>query len=392
MRQPPGSAASGQEHLVCRLKKTLYGLKQAGRGWYKTLSEAMRAMHFTRCDADHAVWYKHDGASALIVASSVDDLTIAGTKDLAFGFKADISARFEMSDLGAMRWILGIEVRRDRSARMIAISQRSYLDAIVARFNLENANTASTPLQPGGGLGHHQSPATPRQYEDMRDVPYREAVGSLMYAAMGSRPDITFAVTALSQFMQNPGRPHWEAVKRVLRYLKGTREHWLVYGGVREGLRGFSDADWGSSTDHRHSISGYVYTIDGGAVLWSSKKQNVVALSSTEAEYIALTHASKEALWLRYLLADMLDPDVAKHPLALYGDNRSAIALAKDNVFHPRTKHIDIRFHFIREAVDDGKIALEHRRTEDMPADLFTKALPRPRIEHLSALFGLRTL
>lgn len=349
-------------------------------------------MGLTRCAADHAMWYRRNGDSTLIVALSVDDLTIAGTPDLVATFKSDIKSHFDMSDLGPMHWILGIEVQRDRAARTLAISQRAYIDTIVARFNLESANPATTPLQPGGTLGKHQSPATPRQFEEMRDVPYREAVGSLMYAAIGTRPDITFAVTALSQFMQNPGRMHWDAVKRVLRYLKGTRELWLVYGDTQNGIKGFSDADWGSTTEHRHLISGYVYTLDGGAISWSAKKQNVVALSSTEAEYIALTHAAKEAPWLRYILADIIHPDVAKHPLALYCDNRSAIALTKDNAFHPRTKHIDIRFHFIREAVEDNKLSLEHLRTEDMPADLFTKALPRPRLEHLFALFGLRLL
>ncbi|KAJ8457275.1 hypothetical protein ONZ51_g11632 [Trametes cubensis] len=325
-------------------------------------------------------------------SASTDDLTIVGTPDYVFGFKSDISQCFEMSDLGPMRWILSIEVQRDRTNGTITISQRSYIDTILACFNLQDANPASTLLQPGNALGRHQSPSTPCQLEDMRNVPYREAVGSLMYAAVGTRPDIAFAVTALSQFMQNPGRAHWEAVKRVLRYLKGTRELWLVYGDQCNGLKGFSDADWGSSTEHRHLISRYIFTLDGGAISWSAKKQNVVALSSTEAEYIALTHAAKEAIWLCYVLADVLDPQVRKHPLLLHSDNRSAIALAKDNAYHPRTKHIDIRFHFIHEAVDDNKITLEHRCTKDMPADLFTKALPRPRLEHLSALFGLRSL
>ncbi|PIL25828.1 transcription factor [Ganoderma sinense ZZ0214-1] len=392
MRLPPGFAPPEQSHLVCRLKKTLYGLKQAGRGWYKTLTAAMENMGFTRCVADHAVFYKREGESAIIVAASVDDLTITGTSDLVDAFAVDIKQRFEMSDLGDLHWILGIEVRRDRQARTIAISQRSYIDTIVSRFNLDEAAPLSIPLQPGSPLGNHQSPSTPRQFEDMRDVPYREAVGSLMYAAMGTRPDITFAVTALSQFMQNPGRAHWDALKRVLRYLKGSRELWLVYGTNNEGLRGYSDADWGSSTEHRHSISGYVFTLDGGAISWSSKKQNVVALSSTEAEYIALTHATKEAIWLRYVLSDILHPELATFPVRLHSDNRSAIALAKDNAFHSRTKHIDIRFHFIREAVDNRDIVLEHRRTEDMPADLFTKALPRAKLEHLSRLFGLRSL
>ncbi|CDO69616.1 hypothetical protein BN946_scf184851.g4 [Trametes cinnabarina] len=389
MRQPPGSAPAGLKHLVCHLKKTLYGLKQAGHGWYKTLANGMAEMGFTCCASDHAVWYKRAGDSIVIVASSVDDLTIAGTRDFVMDFKSAISARFEMSDLGAMRWILGIEVQRDRQARMIAISQRTYIDTVAVRFNLETANPVSTPLQPGGVLNCSQSPSTPHQVADMSNVSYREAVGSLMYAVMGTRPDIAFAVTTLSQFMQNPGRTHWEAIKHVIRYLVGTRELWLIYRTSDDGIQGFSDTDWGSSTEHCHSISGYVFTLDGGVISWSSKKQNVVALSSTEAEYIALTHASKEALWLRYLLSDIIHPDISRYPLTLFSDNRSAITLAKDNAFHPRMKHIDIRFHFIREAVDDEKIVLQHRCTGDMPADLFTKALPRSRIDHLRLLFGL---
>ncbi|PIL29731.1 transcription factor [Ganoderma sinense ZZ0214-1] len=379
MHQPPGFSMPEQSHLVCRLKKTLYGLKQAGRGWYKTLTAAMLQMGFTRCVADHAVFYKREGKSAIIVAASVDDLTIAGTSDL----------------------ILGIEVHHDRQACTIAISQHSYIDTIVSQFNLEDAAPLSIPLQPSSPLGQHQSPSTPCQhqspstpcqFEDMCDVPYREAVGSLMYATMGTRPDVTFTVTVLSQFMQNPGHAHWDAIKRVLRYLKGMRELWLVYSDDNNGLRGFSDANWGSSTEHRHSISGYVFTLDGGTISWSSKKQNIVALSSTEAEYIALTHATKEAIWLRYVLADVLHPELSSFPVRLCSDNCSAIALAKDNAFHPRTKHIDICYHFIREAVDNRNMALEYRRTEDMPADLFTKTLPHAKLEHLSRLFGLRPL
>ena len=392
MRQPPGSATPGQEHLVCKLKKTLYGLKQAGRGWYKTFYAAMTDLGFTRCAADHAVFRKRDGALALNVASNVDDLTIAGNREIVSWFADAISKRFEMSKSGEISWILGIEIRRDRKNGTIAASQRSQIDAVVERYNMEGAKPVTTPLQPGERLTRDQAPTTPRQYEQMRNVPYQEGVGSLMYLAQGTRPDIAFAVMKLAQQMQNPGPAHWEALKRVIRYLKHTRELWLVWGDTRDGLQGFSDADWGSSTDFRHSVSGYVFTLGSGAISWSAKKQNVVALSSTEAEYIALAHATKEAFWLRYMFSDLVDSDVLNYPVLINCDNRSAIALAKDNTYHPRTKHIDIRFHFIREAVEDAKIKLAYCPTEDMPADLFTKALARPRLEHLQARFGLRPL
>jgi hypothetical protein len=222
----------------------------------------------------------------------------------------------------------------------------------------------------------------------MQKIPYREVIGSLMYAAIGTRPDITYAVTALSQYLQNPGRPHWEQAKRVIRYLKGTRDHELKYG-ASGGIEGFSDANWGNDIDDRHSICGYAFTLNGGAISWSSKKQSVVALSSTEAEYIAITHAAKEATWLRHLLSEIYSPLVLKYPMILYSDNKSAIELVKNATFHSRTKHIAIRYHYVREAYNDGIISLDHRGTEDMPADVFTKPLIRIKLNKFSHLLGL---
>jgi hypothetical protein len=222
----------------------------------------------------------------------------------------------------------------------------------------------------------------------MRGVPYREAIGSLMYAALGTRPDISFAVSFLSQFMQNPGRAHWEAVKRVFRYLKGTKDTCLVIGGTGKGLEAFSDADW-ASQEHRHSISGYVFTIGGGAVSWSSKKQVIVALSTTEAEYIAATHAAKEALWIRMFLAEIARP--LKKPTTIHLDNISAISITKNDEYHPRTKHIDIRYHFIRHAVQERLLHIDYVPTEDMAADMFTKGLPRHKVLHMNELVELRS-
>ena len=192
--------------------------------------------------------------------------------------------------------------------------------------------------------------------------------------------------------MANPGCAHWEALKRLVRYLLGTRELWLVYGRERTGLAGFTDADWGTSDDTRHSVCRYIYTFDGGAISWSAKQQAIVALSSTEAEYIGITHAAKEAIWLRSLLAELVHPDFAEHAVRLYSDNKGAMDLAHNNSFHARTKHIAIRYHFIREAVERKAVELGYRRTEDMPADLFTKPVSRARLEHLRSLMGLLPL
>jgi hypothetical protein len=307
-------------------------------------------------------------------------------------FKNQLRAEFKIKDLGELKWLLGIEVERDRDARTISFSQRAYITKIIARFGLQDAKPLTTPLDPHQHLSISQSPSTPRQFEDMRNVPYREAIGSLMYAALGTRPDIAFAVSLLSQYMQNPGRPHWEALKRVFRYLKGTQDKRLVIGDKHQdshnGIEGFTDADWGSQ-EHRHSISGYVFMIDGGAVSWSSKKQPIVALSTTEAEYIAATHAAKEALWIRTFIAEVARP--LTRPITIYCDNQSAIAIAKNDEFHARTKHIDIRYHFIRDIVAKQLITINYVNTNDNPADMLTKSLVRPKVETFSHLVGLRS-
>ena len=178
----------------------------------------------------------------------------------------------------------------------------------------------------------------------MKNIPYREAMGSLMYAVMGTRPDIAFAVSTVAQFLDNPRWAHWEAVKRIFRYLRGMQNLELVYGGVRRGLVGYTDVD-GASQEHRRAISGFVFLVDGGAITWSSKKQELVTLSTTEAEYVAATHAAKEAIWIRRLIGEIF------HPLSmlttLFSDSKSAIALTQDGHYHAHTKHIDIRYHFI---------------------------------------------
>ena len=303
-------------------------------------------------------------------------------------FKSNLSSHFEMTDLGKLAWILGIHVKRDWISRTITLLQTAYINSVVKQFNLETASPLRTPIDPNAQLLRDQCPSTPQQIEDMQKVPYREAIGSLMYAAIGTRPDITYAVTTLSQYLQNPGRPHWEQAKRVIQYLKGTCGSELTFG-PSGGAKGFADANWANYVDDCHSICGYVFMLNGGAISWSSKKQLVVALSSTEAEYIGITHAAKEATWVRHLLSEMYSPLVLKYPILLYCDNKSAIELVKNATFHSCTKHIAIRYHFIREAHSDGTIVLDHRGTDEMPADIFTKPLDRIKFNKFAHLVGL---
>jgi hypothetical protein len=188
--------------------------------------------------------------------------------------------------------------------------------------------------------------------------------------------------------MENPGRIHWEAVKRVFRYLLGTKDWKLVYGATDGGLEGYTDAD-GSSQEHRHAISGYVFLINGGAISWSSKKQELVTLSTAESEYVAATYAAKEAIWLRRIIGEVFQP--LTEPVTLYSDSQSAIALTKDGSYHARTKHIDIRYHFIRFVVQNKSIKLIYCPTEDMTADILTKALPNIKAKHFAKSLGLHS-
>ena len=211
----------------------------------------------------------------------------------------------------------------------------------------------------------------------------------IKYAALGTHPDIAYAVQTISRFAVNPGPPHWEAIKRIFQYLKGTLDLWLTFGGQKKELTSYADAD-GNMPEDRHAISGYAFILHGGAVSWSAKQQEIVSLLTTESEYMAATHAAKEALWLWSLLSQIFH--IKLPSTTLFSDNQSAIALMKDHQYHARTKHIDVHFHFIRYIIENGQLHLIYCPTEDMIADALTKALPSAKVKHFASELGLATV
>ncbi len=386
MKQSPGYSSSDPKGktLVCHLRKTLYGLKQSGRRWYQKLVEIMEKLGFLRCEVDQAVFFRRGKGKLIIVLVHVDDCTIvANTSSLVTGFKSEIAKHVDITDLGDLHWILGIEVLRIREERRILLSQHSYIDSILRRYGLDDLKPVSIPMDPNTRLTSAQSPSSTEDFARMRNI---EAVGSLMYASLGTHPDITYAVQTVSRFSTNPGIEHWEAVKRIFRYLKGMKDLWLSYGGQRRELLGYADAD-GNMAEDRRAVSGYAFLIHGGAVSWSAKRQEVVSLSTTESEYIAATSAAKEALWLRSLITQLFSTTL--DATTLFSDNQSAIALTKDHQYHARTKHIDIQFHFIHWIVEEGSLRLVFCPTADMVTDALTKALPSPKVKHFAAELGL---
>ena len=250
-----------------------------------------------------------------------------------------MNKKYKLTDLGPANWLLGIKINRDHANKTISLSQHVYIEAIISRLNLNNLKPSSIPIDPAVLLSKSQSPSKLEDIAKMKNVPYQEAIGLLMYTAMGMRPDIAFATSTIAQFSENPGWVHWEAAKRIYKYLLGTKKLELTYGGDERGLVGYVDAD-GASQEHRRAISGYVFMMDGSAISWSSKKQELVTLSTMEAEYVAQTHTAKEAIWFQQLLTKLFGS--VDTPTTLFSNSKSAIALAQDGHYHACTKHIDI--------------------------------------------------
>jgi hypothetical protein len=342
-------------------------------------------MGYVRTSADHAVFVRVRDGTLSIIILYVDDF-IMGCKYLETinQDKESLQKYYQMTDLGELTWILGIHVTRDRSAGWIALSQEKYIEEILERFGKSDVRPISTPALPNEHLEKLTSPEI-----DVKS--YQSAIGALMYPMLGTRPDLAYTVAALGRHAANPGDDHQRALDRAFRYLRATSNKQLVFQRGNPGgtvLHGFVDADWASDVNDRKSTSGFVFMLGGGAISWSSKKQQSVALSSTEAEYIAGAHAAKEAVWLRRLLTDLNFPFSA--PTLLRIDNQSAIAIARNPEFHDRTKHIEVRHHFLRQKVEANEIDLEYVPTNDQVADVLTKGVCREKHERFSAAMGQR--
>jgi len=325
MEQPEGY--NDRTGRVCRLKKTLYGLKQSGHEWNIELNQRLTSIGFRQLKSDPCMYIRNSADGSEIITVWVDDLLLfAKTSSLMNGLKKELNTILDVTDLGEPKKIVGIEITRDRPNRSIQISQSKYIESILAKQGLQTCNAVGMPLDPAIILKKEDS--DPNSNRDNR---YGSLIGSLMYLAVATQPDIAYSIQRLSSFTANPGMKHWIAAKRVLRYLSGTHNLGIKYqGSSKPGIRftGWTDADFASDPNDRISISSYVFKLGNGAITWSSKKQNAVSLSSTEAEYTAMAHAAHEAIWLRNLFEELNFPQ--HKPTILFGDNQSALPIARD--------------------------------------------------------------
>ncbi|CAL9017922.1 unnamed protein product, partial [Prunus brigantina] len=375
VEQPEGFEVKNAGHKVYKLRKALYGLKQAPRAWYSEIDAYLSMCKFKRSTSEATLYTRSDSEGDLIIVSIyVDDIVYTGSSERMLNeFKREMMQRYEMSDLGLLHHFLGMGILQTDQG--VFIHQSKYAKSLLMKFGLEDCKPVSIPLPTGERLKKVDG-------SDLADEGlYRKIVGSLLYLT-ATRPDLMYAASLLSRFMTSPTKKHMGVARRVLRYVQGTLSYGIEYVRNQSAtLVGFCDADWAGSEDDSRSTSGYAFSFGSGAFSWASVKQNTVALSTAEAEYVSASEATAQTIWLRFVLDDFGEMQSEATPL--FYDNMSAISMAKNPVFHQRTRHINRRYHFIREALQEGVINMQFCRSEEQLADIFTKALPKDRFKYL---------
>jgi hypothetical protein len=379
MQIPPGFDTAETEGKVLRLHRSLYGLKQSPRAWFDRFRRAVLQLGYKQSNADHTLFYKRNMSRLTILIVYVDDIVITGDDDVGIkDLKMQLTKEFEVKDLGKLRYFLGIEV--SRSSKGIYLSQRKYILDLLSETGMLGCRPALTPIDQNHRLSSESGQSVDR-------AQYQRLVGRLIYLSH-TRPDIAFAVSVVSQFMHDPRTHHMDAVVRIIRYLKGNPGRGLLYksnGNLQ--VECYTDADWAGSLDDRRSTSGYCTFVGGNLVTWRSKKQNVVARSTAEAEFRSMAHGICEVMWLKIILTE-LGLFHAK-PLMAYCDNKAALDIAHNPVQHGRTKHIEIDRHFIKEKLDQGIICMPYVSSSNQLADILTKGLSEKIFSSLCCKMGL---
>jgi hypothetical protein len=389
MRQPEGFVEPGSEDYVCKLVHTIYGTMQGAHDWYETLAETYDKLGYITSRADPCVRYKQEDDDYTVTDTYTDDVFGASTSTEEIERrKSEMGKEWEIKDVGESGCFLGMRVQQDLSSGTIRLTQRPYWEHVINRFQLQHIPLRNIPLPVGTVLDNNMSPKTESERKQMIDKPYRPVLGSVMWGQLATRPDLSFSVSLLSRFQANPGIEHWNALMHVIGYIKNTIDYGLTYsreGDITPGA--FADADYGGCRDTRRSTSGYVFSMAGGPVTWSSKRQATVALSSVEAEYVAISRCGQQMVWMQ----SWLDEIAIEHemPGVIKGDSRGAIALTKNTKDHGKIKHIDIRHHYIRELVRSGKVTLEQVPSAENLADIFTKPLSRDHHHRILASLNI---
>jgi transposase InsO family protein len=381
MAQPPGYEEGGPD-IACHLKKALYGLRQAPRAWHTKLKQELELLGFVASNADPSLFILSGKERNMYLLVYVDDILIAGSDiDSINSIKAALGSTFDVRDLGEAAYFLGMEIKRERDNNNIKLSQERATKELLDKYGVTIGKSKLTPLAVTIKLTKDSGKAL-----DKDTNKYSELIGSLLYLSVCTRPDIAQAVGALTRYMAAPTEVHWMSAKSVLKYLASTTDCGIHFGGGDSEITGFCDADFAGDIDTRRSTTGYVFTLYGGVVSWSSRLQPTVAASTTEAEYMAAAHAVKEALWLRKLVTDLDRPSSS---IKIFCDNQATIALLNNPVTSARSKHIDVLHHFARERVARKEVSFTYCKSVDNMADCMTKILPEIKFQSCCKMMGL---
>ncbi|GJX65861.1 retrotransposon protein, putative, ty1-copia subclass [Tanacetum coccineum] len=367
---------------------------RTSRSWNKRFDEEIKRFGFAQNLDEPCVYQKASGSNVTFLILYVDDIIIMGNHIPSLQSVKDYLGKcFAMKDLGEAAFILGIKIYRDRSKRLIGLCQNAYMDKILKRYKMDNSKRGHIPMQERLDLNKSQGAQTPKEVNRMKNVPYASAVGSIMYAVRCTRPDVAFAQNMTSRFQQNPGEPHWTAVKNILKYLRNTKDMFLVYGGnpsTELRVECYCDAGFETDRDDTKSQTGYVFVLNGGAVDWKSSKQSTTAMSATESEYIAASEAAMEAVWIRKFISGLGIVPTINEPLNMYCDNSAAVHYANEPGVQKGARHYQRRYHYVRECVELGEIRILKVHTDNNLADPFTKALSNRKLTQHARGMGLR--
>ena len=383
MRQPKGFEDPDYPNKVCRLKKSLYGLKQSPLVWNETISKFLKEQGFVQSVNDSCIYTFVDNGHIVLLALYVDDIILcSNSENLLEQVKLILSNKYKLKDLGQLKNFLGIQIEQTKKG--IQIHQKDYINKLLNKFGLSECNATKLPAQVNYKLQNREESESSFNITD-----YKSAIGSLLYLAGMTRPDISFAVNYAARFQSDPGTSHWAYVKQIFRYLKGTVNLGLMYERKKSiNLTAYSDSDWAGDTVDRKSTSGYLFVVNNTPVAWSSTKQRTIALSSTESEIIGIVNAVKECIWLRALFEDF--QCTFKKATIIYGDNMSANQIIKNNINNERSKHISIRYSFIKDLIDQNVFKIEKIESKRNLSDILTKALPYASIESFKQNINLR--